>query len=171
MPSRSTDHQSAAAEAAVATAAPSSSLKRKEDGNRFFSMKRYSVAIACYRSGLEELKNIKSSSSSSSSSSSNDNDEIINLEISLRSNIALALLKLANPQSIQEYNQPGVATNDIQKREYCMEITSECTAALELDRVNAKLYHRRGQARQLLAELDDNNNNDDDDVISMQWAL
>jgi ubiquitin carboxyl-terminal hydrolase 4/11/15 len=167
MPSRSTDHQSAAAEA-VAAAAPSSSLKRKEDGNRFFSMKKYSVAIACYRSGLAELKNIDRSSSPSS----NNNDEIINLEISLRSNIALALLKLANPQSIQEYNQPGVATNDITKREYCMEVTSECTAALELDRENAKLYHRRGQARQLLAELDDiDDDGDDDDGISKQWGL
>ena len=163
MPSRSTD-ASAAAEAVAA--APSSSLKRKEDGNRFFSMKRYSVAIACYRSGLEELKNNRPSSLSLSSS--DNNDEIVNLEISLRSNIALALLKLANPQSIQEYNQPGVATNDIQKREYCMEVTNECTAALELDRENAKLYHRRGQARQLLAELDDDNN---DDGISNQWTL
>lgn len=177
MPSRSTDdHQSTAAaeaEAAVAAAALSSSLKRKEDGNRFFSMKRYSVAIACYRSGLEELKNIDRSSLSSSNNNNND-DEIVNLEISLRSNIALALLKLANPQSIQEYNQPGVATNDITKRKYCMEVTSECTAALELDnRVNnAKLFHRRGQARQLLAELDDNNiDNDDDDGISKQWTL
>lgn len=130
----------------------SASKKRKDDGNRLFNNKVYSAALACYRAGLEELPPYDKTAATGANSNAKNRDEIIHLEISLRSNIALALQKLA-----EEKQSPplpgGVATNNENEvLQLYQEIEKECNIALQLDSMNPKLYHRRGLARCYFAE-------------------
>lgn len=138
------------------------SKKRKEQGNRLFSLKMYDAAIACYRTGLGSLPPYDSTADSSTSAnnqgycdglSSQSRNEIINLEINLRSNIALALQKLAEEKQLPPL-PGGVATNNQEEVDKLYtQIEEECNRALQLDdSMTPKLYHRRGLARQYFAE-------------------
>jgi len=174
-------------EAAATTSVLSSSMKRKEDGNRLFAKKIYSAAVACYRAGLDDLPPYDKIRIEQGANNNNNNNnatdainEIINLEVGLRSNIALALLKLA-----EEKQQPplpgGVATNNPNEvRKLYVEIEQECNIGLQLDSMNPKLYHRRGLARQYFAEQLQCASNESDDtedevqqqqLVEDQWKL
>lgn len=130
----------------------SASKKRKDDGNRLFSNKRYSAALACYRDGLEELPPYDKAAAAGANNNADIRDEIIHLEISLRSNIALALQKSAEEKQLPPL-PGGVATNNENEvLELYQEMEKECNIASQLDSMNPKLYHRRGLARGYIAE-------------------
>mmetsp|Transcript_472 Transcript_472/g.906 ORF Transcript_472/g.906 Transcript_472/m.906 type:complete len:482 (+) Transcript_472:184-1629(+) len=112
-----------------------SPLRYKESGNKFIAMKKYSAAMACYRRGLDELPDRGA-----------DEKEIQKVEIALRSNLALALLKLVhNPEEDPTLDDKN------QRQKYCIECEKECSIALALDESNSKVLYRRGQARHILA--------------------
>ena len=168
----------------------SSSKKRKEDGNRLFGNKIYSAALACYRAGLEDLPPYAKVTTNDQGDGNTNNDgtndyrnEIINLEVGLRSNIALALLKLAEEKQLPPL-PGGVATNNQEEvHKLYTEIEEECNIALQLDSMNPKLYHRRGLARQYFAEQnqmqlqcdgDSSSSSNDDETqlrLDEQWKL
>ena len=99
----------------------------KESGNKLFSMKNYSAAAACYRKGIEEL--LQDSSSSDA--------ECLTMEVALRGNLALMLLKLSTEDASTS-------------RGNLHECIKECSTAIELDPSNAKMTYRRGQAHHRL---------------------
>mmetsp|Transcript_59628 Transcript_59628/g.126755 ORF Transcript_59628/g.126755 Transcript_59628/m.126755 type:complete len:471 (-) Transcript_59628:47-1459(-) len=113
-----------------------SPVRYKESGNKFIAMKKYSAALACYRRGLEELPD-------AADRSPQGKEEIKKLEVALRSNLALALLKLVH--------SPDLSADETQRRKHCLECQKECSIVLELDASNSKILYRRGQAQVLLA--------------------
>ena len=92
--------------------------KHKTEGNLHYAAKKYDEAISSYRAGLEAC-----------SSSSSDSQQYASLQVALRSNLAVTLLKLFNYQQALE----------------------ECNLALALDTTNPKCLYRRGLAREGLA--------------------
>ena len=141
----------------------SSSLKRKEDGNRLFAKQFYKAAVACYRAGLEELTSYNTANNSEDGVDNEQfcNDDIVNLEVSLRSNIALALQKRAEEESKQ--------STIVEIEAFYIEIEEQCTIALQLDPANAKLYHRRGMARRYLAEQQQQRNSNGNNSSDKRW--
>ena len=174
-----TNLTAAAAAAIITSADVSSSLKRKEEGNRFFANKRYSAAVACYRSGLDGLP-----SYNGQQGGVGGDGDILNLEVGLRSNIALCYLRLAqssSPSPQQQQQQTQLLLDEDKQREYYLQVIQECSIALQLDSSSPKLFHRRGMARQLLAEQQQQqqqqqtqcseNDDDNDDCESSLWNL
>ena len=88
------------------------SLKHKDDGNRHYAAKQYPEAVKCYRAGIAACTDKE-------------------LEITLRANLAVTLLKLQDYERAQE----------------------ECNLALKLDTTNPKVWYRRGLALEGLASV------------------
>lgn len=118
------------------------SIRYKEDGNRFFNLKHYTAGIACYRRGLEELPCAIANKSSNNRKSKEERD----VEVALRSNLALLLLRLA------EETTDNTAQSHEQRHQWYLECETECTTVLEVNPSKAKIHYRRGQARSLLAD-------------------
>ncbi len=111
-------------------------LRYKNSGNRLFEMKNFAAALACYKRGLDELPRDYDHSGSG--------EEIAAVELALRSNVALSLLKLVNGGSVKSADK---------KIHCCIECGQECTRALEIDPSNTKVLFRRAQAYELHARL------------------
>mmetsp|Transcript_6615 Transcript_6615/g.13554 ORF Transcript_6615/g.13554 Transcript_6615/m.13554 type:complete len:1188 (+) Transcript_6615:229-3792(+) len=111
-------------------------LRYKNSGNRLFEMKNFAAALACYKRGLEELPRDYDRSGSG--------EEVAGVEVALRSNVALSLLKLANGGSVESADK---------KMHCCIECEQECTRALAIDPSNTKVLFRRAQAYELHARL------------------
>ena len=116
------------------------SLRYKEEGNRSFSAKDFISAITSYRHGLSTLP------------PPDINDDNRNkCEVALRSNLALCLIRSAE--------DPKHKTSDGQIRDCLTAAERECSAALELEPDNPKLWYRRGQSKILIFQFDDKNGN------------
>ena len=151
-----------------------SSLHHKEVGNRHFAAKNYVEAIASYRRGLAALPDNdngtaddKNSNEAMDDSDAKDTNDATNncsgedrelteanqLEVNLRSNLALCLLRLAEP-----HHPNNNGTKDGSRERYLGQVIHECSTALAVEGTNAKLWYRRGQAYLLLAGAARGNN-------------
>lgn len=127
-----------------------SSLRNKEEGNRSFKSKDLSSAITSYRRGLSSLP------------PPSDDEERTKCEAALRSNLALCLLRLAE--------NPNIHSSE-QIRDCLLEAEGECSAAINVESGNAKLWYRRGQSRLLLAHCSDVKNGSSDDAPDTSYDL
>lgn len=157
----------------LSSAGPVASSERyKESGNRLFTVHKYSAALACYKRGLEELP---------LAVDVDDTGEIRSLEVALRSNIALSLLKLATSAHAEKNGANAFHAQQNQSNEglnhYFIECEKECSLALELDPSNTKILYRRAQACELLARCVDGTKSKDlllqakNDLIQCQTFL
>jgi ubiquitin C-terminal hydrolase/tetratricopeptide (TPR) repeat protein len=111
-PSRKMNGSTTTVKKAPATEDNDRALHYKEEGNRFYASKEYSKAATAYKLGLALLNN-KSGDST-------------DLEVALRSNLAIVLLKL------EQYEEGR----------------KECQAAIALDPNQTKLWYRRALAHE-----------------------
>ncbi|KAL3789205.1 hypothetical protein HJC23_002790 [Cyclotella cryptica] len=134
-----------------------SSIRYKEEGNRLFSAKDFPGAIAAYRRGLSSLPPVEHVDEISSSLGTVQDrgqtlEERQRLEVALRSNLSLCLLRLAEKAIPANHHRQQAEQRDrTQVEQFSTEAEKECSAALQLDPDNAKLWYRRGQASLLLA--------------------
>ncbi|KAL7520503.1 hypothetical protein ACHAWX_005225 [Stephanocyclus meneghinianus] len=137
-----------------------SSIRHKEEGNRLFAAKDFLGAIASYRCGLSSLPPIDEGDGISNVANDHDQRSTLaernKLEVALRSNLSLCLLRMAektipaNHQQ-QQQQQQQQQEGSLQFVEFSTEAARECSAALQMEPDNAKLWYRRGQANLFIA--------------------